>query len=77
MREPCAEPLSHRYGLTFTHSDSPDDIVHYRLARKHKNERNGEYNHGDHINKEDDDYNDTSKLVVMITNLKGFPGIKK
>ena len=51
--------------------------MHYRLARKHKNERNAEYNHGDHINEEDDDYNDTSKLVVMITNLKGFPGIKK
>ena len=22
---------------SLTHSDSPDDIVHYRLARKHKN----------------------------------------
>ena len=36
-REPCAEPLSHKIGLTITHSDSPDDIVHYGLARKHKN----------------------------------------
>ena len=42
-REPCAEPLSHRNSLTLTHSlthsDSPDDIVHYGLARKHKNNR--------------------------------------
>jgi len=44
--EACAEPLSHRYRqltliLSLTHSvtqtDNPDDIVHYGLARKHKN----------------------------------------
>jgi len=31
--------LSHRNGLTLTHSDSPDDIVHYGLACKHKNQK--------------------------------------
>ena len=30
---------SHRYRLTLTNSDSPDDIVHYGLARKHKKYR--------------------------------------
>ena len=36
MREPCAEPLSHRNDLTLTPSDNPDDIVRYVLAHKHK-----------------------------------------
>ena len=28
----------HSLNQSLTHSDSPNDIVHYRLARKHKNE---------------------------------------
>ena len=42
------------------------------LKRKTKNKRNGEYTHGDHINEEDDDYNHTSKLMMMMTDFKYF-----
>ena len=33
----ATETVFHSLTHSLTHSDSPDDIVHYGLARKHKN----------------------------------------
>ena len=54
------------------------------MAMKRKTKLTGMvklYNHGDHVNQDDDDYNDMPNLVIMMTNLnfhcKGFSGSPK